>query len=248
MLKQWIKGQKLDAGPQSPAISSRACPTWMGSPSSSTWARIWRCCAGRAARSTRSATPAICRPNRRQSLPPIPRTARYVEPAQPSPTTNMLYINNLIPPFDNKLVREAVAYAINKKRPGQALSRPGCAQYSDLSAGRRPARGRLPGLSLRSREGRRAAQAGRLHGNAGGGAGGSGLLERPAGGAQRGAGPAGRRLHGQGERGVSDQRGRQPDLHQQGLHDHLRLLVDGLPRCLRLRGAHLYQGRLSMAA
>ncbi len=57
-------------------------------------------------------------------LPPVtaseiqhdPATAQYVEPTQPAPITNVLYINNLIPPFDNKLVREAVAYAIDKKR------------------------------------------------------------------------------------------------------------------------------------
>jgi peptide/nickel transport system substrate-binding protein len=55
-----------------------------------------------------------------------PTYGRYVEPVQPAGTTNVLYINNLIPPFDNKLVREAVAYAINKRRlvtlyRGQAL-------------------------------------------------------------------------------------------------------------------------------
>lgn len=55
-----------------------------------------------------------------------PTYGKYVEPMQPAPQTNVLYINNLIPPFDNKLVREAVAYAVNKKRlvklyRGQAL-------------------------------------------------------------------------------------------------------------------------------
>ncbi len=56
-------------------------------------------------------------------LPPVtafqlendPTTKQYVEPTQPSGTSNVLYINNLIPPFNDKLVREAVAYAINKK-------------------------------------------------------------------------------------------------------------------------------------
>jgi oligopeptide transport system substrate-binding protein len=60
-------------------------------------------------------------------LPPVtalqlqndPATKRYVEPTQPSGTTNVLYINNLIPPFNNKLAREAVAYAINKKQLGK---------------------------------------------------------------------------------------------------------------------------------
>jgi len=45
-----------------------------------------------------------------------PTYKQYVEPTQPSGTTNVLYINNLIPPFNNKLVREAVAYAIDKKQ------------------------------------------------------------------------------------------------------------------------------------
>jgi ABC-type transport system substrate-binding protein len=57
-------------------------------------------------------------------LPPVtineitgdPTTSKYVDPPQPSGTTNVLYINNLIPPFNSKLVREAVAYAIDKKR------------------------------------------------------------------------------------------------------------------------------------
>ncbi|MGH2343919.1 MAG: ABC transporter substrate-binding protein, partial [Chloroflexota bacterium] len=57
-------------------------------------------------------------------LPPVtalqlqndPTTKQYVEPSQPSGTTNVLYINNLIPPFNNRLAREAVAYAINKKQ------------------------------------------------------------------------------------------------------------------------------------
>jgi peptide/nickel transport system substrate-binding protein/oligopeptide transport system substrate-binding protein len=55
-----------------------------------------------------------------------PTYGKYVEPPQPSGTTNVLYINNLIPPFNNRLAREAVAYAVNKKRlvklyRGQAL-------------------------------------------------------------------------------------------------------------------------------
>ncbi|HEY8286026.1 MAG TPA: ABC transporter substrate-binding protein [Chloroflexota bacterium] len=45
-----------------------------------------------------------------------PAFKQYVEPTQPSGTTNVLYINNLIPPFNNKLVRQAVAYAIDKKQ------------------------------------------------------------------------------------------------------------------------------------
>ncbi|HVA89591.1 MAG TPA: ABC transporter substrate-binding protein, partial [Chloroflexota bacterium] len=45
-----------------------------------------------------------------------PTYKQYVEATQPSGTSNVLYINNLIPPFNNKLVREAVAYAIDKKQ------------------------------------------------------------------------------------------------------------------------------------
>ena len=55
-------------------------------------------------------------PNQAAALAADPQYAAYVQPAQPSPTSNTLFINNLIPPFDNKLVREAVAYAINKRR------------------------------------------------------------------------------------------------------------------------------------
>ena len=55
-------------------------------------------------------------PTRRRRSAADPQYAAYVQPAQPSPTSNTLFINNLIPPFDNKLVREAVAYAINKRR------------------------------------------------------------------------------------------------------------------------------------
>lgn len=55
-------------------------------------------------------------PNRAAELAANPATAQYVQPYQPSGTTNVLYINNLIPPFNNKLAREAVAYAINKRR------------------------------------------------------------------------------------------------------------------------------------
>jgi peptide/nickel transport system substrate-binding protein/oligopeptide transport system substrate-binding protein len=54
-------------------------------------------------------------PNRAADLAANSSTVQYVQPFQPSGTTNVLYINNLIPPFNNKLAREAVAYAINKR-------------------------------------------------------------------------------------------------------------------------------------
>ncbi|HWE60105.1 MAG TPA: ABC transporter substrate-binding protein [Chloroflexota bacterium] len=66
-------------------------------------------------------------PNQTAGLAANASTAKYVQPFQPSGTSNVLYINNLIPPFNNTLVRKAVAYAIDKRRllvryRGQAIA------------------------------------------------------------------------------------------------------------------------------
>jgi len=55
-------------------------------------------------------------PNEAQDLATDPSVQKYLEPIQPSPQTNVIYINNSIAPFNNKLMRMAVAYAVNKKR------------------------------------------------------------------------------------------------------------------------------------
>lgn len=54
-------------------------------------------------------------PNRASELAANPATSRYVQPVQPSGTTNVLYLNNLRPPLDNPLVRRAIAQAIDKR-------------------------------------------------------------------------------------------------------------------------------------
>ena len=65
-------------------------------------------------------------PNTIADLAGDPATAGYIEGDTPTPETNVLYVNHLIKPFDTLKARQALAYAINRKRlvklyRGQAL-------------------------------------------------------------------------------------------------------------------------------
>jgi ABC-type transport system substrate-binding protein len=125
MLKQWVKGQKAVLV-KNPLYFVKGLPYLDGI--------TLQFNVGKQLEVLRWKSGAIDAIGDSSDLPPVtaeslssdPGTAKYVEPTAPSPTSNVLYINNLIPPFDNKLVREAVAYAIDKKRlvkfyHGQAL-------------------------------------------------------------------------------------------------------------------------------
>jgi oligopeptide transport system substrate-binding protein len=115
MLQQWVKGQKAVLV-KNPLYFVKGLPYLDGI--------TFQFNVGKQLEVQRWQAGAIDAIGDSSDLPPVtaqgitndPTTAKYVEATQPSPTTNVLYINNLIPPFNNKLVREAVAYGVNKKR------------------------------------------------------------------------------------------------------------------------------------